>query len=470
MSETGRPQVTPVSNFLALGSSEILARGIAFLATAILARRLGVEGIGLLAFASAVAGYFGLALTTGFGEIGAREVARHPENALTIAADGTLVRLVIAVFGAIAVVTASLFLAKSPDARVVLILSTLSLFSLALDTSWVYKGLERNRLIALTVFVSQVIYLAGVLVFVRNPADVIRVPVLQFSGELIAALVLLVLLFRTIRRPSLRGGLVLARQSGYITVSRVMRSLIVTFDVILLGVLTTRRDVGLYSAGYRICFLMAAIAVATHVVYLPSITRSSLVGPLALQAVLQRSVALTATVMLPLVAGAVVLAAPLLGFLFGDAFVAGSPALRLVALSVALFALHGTTRSIFVAHHRTRLEAIIFAVAAGVNIALNFLLIPTFGIVGAAFATLAAEALIFAACVVWLARVGAQYPMLPLLRPAVASLLMGAALTRFVQSVPVLGLILGGALLYLLLMVVSGAIRIGPSGVIVGEH
>ena len=470
MSETERPQVTPVSNFLALGSSEILARAIAFLATAILARRLGVEGIGLLAFASAVAGYFGLALTTGFGEIGAREVARHPENALTIAADGTLVRLLIAVFGAIAVVTASLLLTTEPDARIVLLLSTLSLFSLALDTSWVYKGLGRNRVIALTLVVSQLIYLGGVLVFVRDPANVIRVPVLQFGGELVAALVLLFLLFRTIRKPSFRRGLILARQSGYITVSRVMRSLIVTFDVVLLGILATRRDVGLYSAGYRICFLLAAIAVATHVVYLPSVTRASMVGPVALRAVLQHSVALTATVMLPLVAGAVVLAGPLLGLLFGDAFVAGSPALRLVALSVALFALHGTTRSIFVAHHKTRLEATIFAVAAAVNIGLNFLLIPTLGIVGAAFATLTAEALIFAACVVWLARIGAQYPVMPLLRPAVASLLMGATLTRFVQSAPVLPLILGGAVLYLTLMVLSGAIRIGPTGVIVGEH
>jgi O-antigen/teichoic acid export membrane protein len=166
----------------------------------------------------------------------------------------------------------------------------------------------------------------------------------------------------------------------------------------------------------------------------------------------------------------VVLAAPLLGLLFGDAFVAGSPALRLVALSVALFALHGITRSVFVALHRTRLEATIFAFAAAVNIGLNFLLIPTLGIVGAAVATVAAEAIIFVACVIWLARIGAQYPAMPLLRPAVASLLMAAALTRFVQSVPVLPLILGGGVLYLTLMVVSGAIRIGPTGVIVGEH
>ncbi len=470
MTVTGTPRPTPVGNFLALGSSEVLSRGVAFVATAILARRLGVEGLGLLSFAAAIAGYFGLALTTGFGEIGAREVARRPEEAMKIAADGTLVRLLIAVFGAIAVAMAALLLVRQTDARIVVLLSTLSLFSLAIDTSWVYKGLERNRVAAAGTLASQLIYLAGVVVFVRSPAGVVRVPVIQFVGELVAALALLFLLFEKFRRPSIRGGMILARQSGYITLSRVMRSLIVTFDVILLGLLATRRDVGLYSAGYRICYLMMAVAVATHVVFAPAVARATLVGSTAVRQVLERSVALTATVMLPLAVGAAVLADRILALLFGDQFASGAPALRLLALSIALLALHGTTRSVFVAHHQTKLEAMIFAVAAALNIALNFLLIPGFGIVGAAFATVAAEALILVVCTVWLARLGASFPVSQLVRPLVASVIMGAALLRFSPALPVLLLIAGGAALYLLLMVVSGGIRFGPSGVAVGEH
>jgi O-antigen/teichoic acid export membrane protein len=470
MSDLQVRRVAPVENFMALGSSEILSRAVGFIATAILARRLGVEGLGVLSFAAAIAGYFGLALTTGFGEIGAREVARHAEDALEIAADGTLVRLLIAIFGSVAVALTAMLLVRAPDARIVVLLSTLSLFSLAIDTSWVYKGLERNRVVAIAMLATQIIYLSGVLVFVRSPANVARVPVIQFGGELIAAAALLYLLFRRFRRPSFRGGLVLARQSGYITLSRVMRSLIVTFDVVLLGVLATRRDVGLYSASYRVCYLMMAIAAATHVVYLPSVARATLVGAGALRLILERSVALTATVMLPLVAGAVVLADRLLRLLFGEPFAAGGAALQLLAVSIGLFALHGTTRSVFVARHQTRLEAMVFAVAAALNIALNFALIPRYGIVGAAFATLAAEALILATCIVWLARLGASYPLLPLLRPVGASLVMGAVLYRFGGEVAVPLLIAGGGTLYLVLLMVSGGIRFGPSGLIVGEH
>jgi O-antigen/teichoic acid export membrane protein len=469
MTGVAAPPATPVANFLALGSSEILSRGIAFVATAILARRLGVEGLGLLSFAAAIAGYFGLALTTGFGEIGAREVARRPNEALKIAADGTFVRLLIAIFGGVAVVLAATLLVSEPDARIVVLLSTLSLFSLAINTSWVYKGLERNRAVATGLFATQVIYLAGVLAFVRSPANVVRVPVIQFAGELVAALALLAFLFRGFQRPSVRGGLVLARQSGYITLSRVMRSLIVTFDVVLLGLLATRRDVGLYSAAYRVCYLMMAVAVATHVVYAPSISRATLAGSAAVRNVMEQSVALTATVMFPLVVGAAVLAPRLLSLLFGDQFGPGAPALQLLALSIALLALHGTTRSVFVAHHRTRLEAMIFAVAAALNIVLNFILIPRYGITGAAFATVAAEALIFAVCIVWLGRLGSPFPAIRLWRPVLGSLVMGAALLRFQGVAPLVLLIAAGAALYLVVMVASGGIRFGPAGAAVGE-
>ena len=98
-----------------------------------------------------------------------------------------------------------------------------------------------------------------------------------------------------------------------------------------------------------------------------------------------------------------------------------------------------------------------------------FLLIPRYGIVGAAWATVAAEALILIICVVWLSRLGASFPALQLLKPLAGSAVMGGALLRFGASAPVLLLIAGGAVLYLLFMLISGGIRVGASGVAVGE-
>jgi len=112
----------------------------------------------------------------------------------------------------------------------------------------------------------------------------------------------------------------------------------------------------------------------------------------------------------------------------------------------------------------------IFALAAALNILLNFLLIPRFGIVGSAFATVAAEALILGVCVAWLARLGATFPAMQVLKPLLASVVMGGALLRFGKAAPVLLMIPAGAALYLVVMIVSGGVRFGPSGVVVGDR
>jgi O-antigen/teichoic acid export membrane protein len=458
----GRARVAnPVTNFFALGASEILARTIGFVATAILARRLGVASFGVLGFAAAVSGYFGTALTAGFGDIGAREVARNPVDSKRIAADGTLARLLIAACGVFGVLVFSQFVA-APDARTVVLLSMLSLFSLALDPGWVYRGLGRNRVMGVGLIVAQLIFLCGVLLVVRAPHDVVRVPVIQFIGELTGALLLLGLLFGgATPRASLAGGVRLLRQAGAVTVSRLLRTVIVTFDIVLLGFLATRRDVGLYTAAYRVCYLLIVIAITTHVVYIPSMNRAANAGIDQASVVLTRSLTLTAGVLLPLVAGGIALAGPLLALVFGGEYAEGATALRILLVSIALLAFHGTAHSLYVATHRTRLEAAIFAGGAALNVALNFMLIPSMGLVGAAWATLAAEGLILLASAIALFRAGIRPALSHLTAPLLASILMGSALFIASRAASAAILIVVGGLAYVGTLFASGWMATG---------
>ncbi|MDQ3080743.1 MAG: hypothetical protein M3R07_00845 [Gemmatimonadota bacterium] len=113
----------PLSNFIALGTGEVIARAAGFIATALLARRLGVESFRVLGFATATIAYSGLALTGGFGVITAREVARRPEDAARIAADATAVRFLLAVCGVAVVIVVSLYFVESPLRQTVLLLT-----------------------------------------------------------------------------------------------------------------------------------------------------------------------------------------------------------------------------------------------------------------------------------------------------------------------------------------------------------
>jgi O-antigen/teichoic acid export membrane protein len=408
----------------------------------------------------AMISYFGIALNVGFADIGAREVARDSESATRLAADGTAMRLLIAAGGIAVIVTIALTFHFDPVQRRVLVLASTALIPLALDTTWVFRGLSRNRTAGLTLLLAQIAYLAGVVFLVHSSGDVARVPLIQLAGDGIAALVLAGLVFAAgIPRPSLSGGVALLKQSGYITLSRVFRTLIVTFDVILLGIIAGSRDVGLYTAAYRVCMLVTTVAVATHVVFLPGISQATADRTKSSDEVLGRSLALTSAVILPICSGGIVVARPLLILLFGAEYGAATLAFQLLLTSIALLAIHGTIHNVFIGVHRTGREALLFGIGSVLNVVLNLTLIPAYGLTGAAVATVAAEAFILIASVISIERWGIHLQFTRMLNALAASAGMIGILFAVRDRVPVWISIPAGGAAYLVVFVATGGLQ-----------
>jgi len=418
-----------VGNILALSSGEVVARVVAFVAISYLARELGPAGYGIIAFALALSGYLSLAVHAGFDEIGARTVASRPYEASSIAASVILVRMMLA-FAAFATIgVVALFLDKPTTMKLVVVLSGLSFFYWAFDTSWAYKGLERNRWIGLALVLGQVLFLGMVLIVVRGPGDVVFVPLAQFLGDISAALFLAVFLFRLRKiKLGLREGWKVLRSSGFLTLSRVLRTLILTFDIVLVGFMLGEREVGLYAAPYRFCILLAAIAIATQVSYLPVFTRTRAQGSKQMADLARRSAELTCAISAPMTVGGMIVAAPLIYTLFGPGYLEGAAAFRLVILSIGFAFISGVTHNVLLVHDRLNVEVWIIAVAAALNIGLNVVVIPRYGIVGAGFTTALAEGLILLLGLLAVYRMGIRLDLRPMLRPLLAAGVMGAVL------------------------------------------
>jgi len=414
---------------ISLSGGDILSRLIAFAGVAYLTRKLGPAGFGIVGFALALRSYFALVTTGGSNSMATREVARRPSDAAAIAASVILVRLVFALVAIATMAIIAWLIDKSLATKLVIVLSGLSFLSLAVDTSWAYKGLERNRPVAVSMILGQTLFVVLVLLFVRGPGDVVYVPVAQFAGEVVAASVLTMLLLRV--GPvewHFSEGLRILRSSGNLLASQILRTLIFNFDVLLLGFLLGEKPVGLYVAPYRFCFLLLAIAVAIQTSYLPAFTRAAAVGPAALGEITKRAMAFSAAVGAPLVVGGMVVARPLLRAFFGPDYVDGTTAFRLLILSIGLIFLHGHLQNIFLVRDQTFKQMLIIAGGTALNIVLNFLLIPAWGIAGAAASTVAAEGLILV--LAWLAvrAIGVCFRFSATLRPVLAAAVMGATL------------------------------------------
>ena len=415
-----------LGGFLSLSSGEILARFIAFIGTTYLTRVLGPEGFGILGLAGALCGYFALAVSAGFTDVGAREVARNPSEAPAIALGATGIRALLAL-GALALLAGlTLLLPKPTLVKLVIVLSGLSFFSLALDTSWVYKGLERTRSVAVALVVGQAIYVALVLAVVRDPGDVARVPLAQVAGEVGAATLLLVPLLGTRARPDFREGWTILKGSGFVTLTRLFRTFIYTFDVVLIGLLLGEREVGLYSAAYRFCFLLLAVGSALHVAYLPVFAKQASMADRA--AIAGRSVHLSSALAVPMVVGGGLLAGPLLTSTFGGAYVEAVAPFRLLLLSLGFIFLNGTVHNLLLVLERTRAETRLIGVAAVLNVGLNLYAIPRFGLLGAAAATALAEAVVLGMGIRLLVRAGVRIETSHLPATLVAAVVMALVL------------------------------------------
>jgi len=98
-----------------------------------------------------------------------------------------------------------------------------------------------------------------------------------------------------------------------------------------------------------------------------------------------------------MVVGGVILALPLLHKVFGPGYTEGAQAFRLLLLSIGFIFIYGAIHNIMVACDYMKVEIWIMAVAASLNIVLNFFLIPLHGLVGSALATVSVEGLILLA-------------------------------------------------------------------------
>jgi O-antigen/teichoic acid export membrane protein len=449
-----------MANVLSLSGGEVLARVVAFFGTAWVARKVGPDGFGAIGFAAAVCGYLSIAVSAGFNDVGARQVARNPAQAPMLAAGATAVRLLLAIcaFAVLALVVP--FLNEPPTVKWVVLLTGLSFFSLALNGGWVLKALERNVLVAISLVAAQIIYVLAVLAAVRRPQDVMLVPVARFAGEMVAAVLLGWGILRLGRpRIHLAAGWRILKGSGFLTLSLLLRSLIFTFDVVVITIVLGTAPAGYYTAAYSLCYLLLAVAVSANVSFLPLLTRAHLQGNAALGEASGRTIELAAAIGAPLIAGGIVLAAPLLHLVFGSGYEQGAGALAVLLLSIGSIFLWGTVHNVLLVCERTGAEMWTIAAAAALNVGLNLVLVKRYGLVGAAWSTVAAEAVILIAGTLLARSDGVRWRWGPIARPLAAALVMAAAVYVVRDRWPLVTAVALGAAVYCVVLLILGVPR-----------
>ncbi len=248
-----------LSNFVSL----VVLQGINYIAPLILlpylVRVLGIEKFGLWAFALAVTSYFVLLTDYGFEFTATRNISLHRENRQKIEEiyNNTLtIKFLFALLSLFIIVLLTLFIDKFSKNYTLFYILFLSVVGQALFPVWFFQGIEKMKYITFLNFLSKVILLSLIFVFVKTPQDINLVAFFYSLGFLASGIIAQYIIkkdygisFSFRKLSEIKEDLI---EGWYVFTTRITVNLYTAANVVFLGFLASDKVVGYYSVAEKL--------------------------------------------------------------------------------------------------------------------------------------------------------------------------------------------------------------------------
>jgi O-antigen/teichoic acid export membrane protein len=418
--------MSPFRSILTLSAGDFFAKGLYFAAFIYMARVLGVDFYGVLEFSVSMRTYLLLAADGGLEMWAVRQVTKG-EDVRRLVARVIPIRLLLAIatflllYGFLQTLSEQRFVL-----RTMLTLFGVTLFTQVISLKWVFMGQEKMARVVTGLLSGQIAFVGLVFGLVTNPERVLWIPMLWLAGELISAAYfwrLFLSEYGGLRIPfTLQGVRNVLRPAFALAAAHGLSLMNYNLDSILLGILKGPLEVGWYAAAYKPVTAAIAIPLSYFSGLFPALSRTWAAGQKHFEVMITRSLKLTTIFAMPLGIGGSFLAEPMIYALFGPDYSNSVPALQILCWSAVLITLRGNFRQSLNAVGRHRMDLLCACAAVALNLTLNLFLIPQFGILGAAAATLASELLWFGMAFYFFSRYVVQIKLTPILsRPVIAA-------------------------------------------------
>jgi O-antigen/teichoic acid export membrane protein len=391
-------RTTILKNFSSLFFGQVAARGLNFLAIAYLARVLGSDGFGMINFAQAILAYLMVSCTLGLDVFGTREIAANHKIKKDLFIGNLLaLRVGLALISLLGLGIFILTIDKPALEKEVMFAYGLYIFPFVFYLGWVFCGIERMEYIGIAAVLSRLAFLATVVVLIKDPGNVIFVPYLWFTAAVVESLFLI---FSYPKFGSIKFNVHLPewklfiKDSAWIGISIILLQIYSNFNMVMLGFMKTNHEVGLYSAASKIILFIVAIGAFYNNSIFPLISRYTRDSKLKLKSFIHKNISIIGV-------GGVVLwillfmfARQIIVLAYGDGYQGSVLAFQILSLTIVIGIIRLICISVLIASNKIRESLWGVGIGCGINVTLSFLLIPRYGIVGAAIATVIGEIII----------------------------------------------------------------------------
>ncbi len=393
-----------------------LIRGVGYvtstvvgIATAVLLLRyLGVEDFGAYATVMAIVGIVAGITDAGLTAVGGRELAVRStaverqhllHNLLALRVGAATLGVVVALgLTLIAGFGREVVLGTAVAGVGVVLMSVQSMITVPI---WV-----NLRIVSLTAIevLRNVLTLVGIAVLVGAGAALLPF----FAVQIAVALILIPVTMRLARvGPRLAAGIrtemlgLLVRETIPLAVAFAMSVIYLRVLVVLVSLLSTERQTGLYGTSFRIFEILLGAPALILSVALPLLSVAGVEDEERLRYGLQRMTEASLLLAALLVVGIAILAEPAIRLIGGAEYVGAAAVLRVQALALVPLFVGQAWQMGLIAGRAQRAMAVANGIGLAIVVALGLALIPASGAVGAAWAAVAAETVL--ATVLWVA-------------------------------------------------------------------
>lgn len=374
------------------------------------ARILGAAEYGIFSYALSLAGFFTIFADLGLSPLMTREIAAakdQPEKQATYFASAFWIKIFLLAITSLLVIFAAPKFSKIEEVVALLpFVAILVFFDNFRDFTFAYfKGVEKmereaflvvvmNITIALTGFIILNFYkTAGALLFsyVASVA-VVSVAAFYFIKNLIKGA------FKYFNKET---ALRFIHDSWPLAFSGLFGIFMLNIDIVMLGWWRSAEEIGYYSASQRV----------VQILYILPAILASAIFPAAARFIKQKedgktrllnekSMTALYLIAIPLAVGGIILAKPIIELLFGKKYLPASASFQILIASLLIQFPGAVLGNLIMAHNQQK-KLVSYVIAGSLsNIFFNVLLIPKYGISGAAIATLISQLAYFTP--VWL--------------------------------------------------------------------
>lgn len=384
-------RVTKNIGVLYFGSAFSLLAGLAY--NIILARYLGSIGFGKLSFALVFTQIFGTLVNPGFHTFCIGEIAKTKKEAKKYLSNLITIKGILSIIAFSILLLTINFLDYPANTRraVVIIGISMVIGSISSAFTSIFRAFEKMEYeVATNIFSTTLQILLGLFVLFKG-YGIVQLAwtyCLAASGTLAFVLVFF---SRKFFLPGLQVDLKFWRYLFYGAIPLGLGTIFFTIydriDIVMLSMMKGDTEVGLYNVAYQLLRVIHLIPGIILSALFPLMSRSYQNDQELLKITSEKTLKYLAVLVVPLIIGITILGDRIILIIYGKAFSYSSVALRILIWSALVSFMVQPFTYLLISSGQRAKYAFYSGIGIPVNITLNLILIPNFGLIGASIAT-----------------------------------------------------------------------------------